>query len=351
MEDTKRLISYMIKAKNSNKKYEDLAILDGYLIDEEVERQGFFICKDESDEINLIPKENVIQFSLGYSLIEYANMNGYTLGHTRPDALNMRTYVSYIGERRPITIDDCISVNSGDDYVSFDRFSMRAGIEKVFIAKERISNIVVKVNEEASQYKPSLLFDKDLLPAAAGEGNTDKVMEIFDSLAKVDITQSEILELYKKGYYNTENLPEGIKFGLDAMASEETEFVGKDDNIVEFPSGEVEEENIKYPTQEDFDEIERFAKSLADNNEGLLKEIEEEYDEDLAMLQSMNKDEFFKNLDLAREYENNGADETPTVLLLEASFAEALGDRDTDEELDVNSDEFKEKFYEFVLSL
>ena len=226
----KRKILLFVKTRNSKRNHE----IEGYISADNptLEVKGFFNYLDENKNIHIIPAENIEYFALSYSLVEYAEMEGFTDGKASANLIN-NTYTLDTNQDKVMDIEDCFSVAKGTKYIAFDTFGIGA-VNRIFVPITSVKDITINDNEESTRYKASLLFDPTVLLAAAGDGNDYRVLDIFKNLKPTGITEEEVTQLYRAGFYDLDILPEGIAKGLDVYINHSEEIDTTDNEVSQF---------------------------------------------------------------------------------------------------------------------
>ena len=288
----KRKILLFVKTRNSKRHHE----IEGYISADSpmLEAKGFFNYFDEEENIHIIPAENIEYFALSYSLVEYAEMEGFTDSKASTNLIN-NTYTLDTNQDKVMDIEDCFSVAKGTKYIAFDTFGTEV-VNRIFVPISSVKDITIHDNEEPTRYKASLLFDPTVLLAAAGEGNDHRVLDIFKNLKPTGITEAEVVQLYQAGFYDLTILPEGIANGLDVYINHSEEIDDNDEgNIIRFhkdadgfftaPEGALEpvDDEYKVPngdntlkTHPGFKVLPTLAEGTEMTDEELVKAIEEQ---------------------------------------------------------------------------
>lgn len=273
----KRKILLFVKTRNSKRNHE----IEGYISSDSpmLEAKGFFNYFDEEENIHIIPAENIEYFALSYSLVEYAEMEGFTDSKASTNLIN-NTYTLDTNQDKVMDIEDCFSVAKGTKYIAFDTFGTEA-VNRIFVPISSVKDITIRDNEAPTRYKASLLFDPTVLLAAAGEGNDHRVLDIFKNLKPTGITEAEVVQLYQAGFYDLTILPEGIANGLDVYINHSEEIDDNDEgNIIRFHKGEdgffTAPEGALEPVKEDTEEVQIPSDNVYENIEGDIIEISDE---------------------------------------------------------------------------
>lgn len=273
----KRKILLFVKTRNSKRNHE----IEGYISADSpmLEAKGFFNYFDENENIHIIPAENIEYFALSYSLVEYAEMEGFTDSKASNNLIN-NTYTLDTNQDKVMDIEDCFSVAKGTKYIAFDTFGTEA-VNRIFVPISSVKDITIHDNEEPTRYKASLLFDPTVLLAAAGEGNDYRVLDIFKNLKPTGITEAEVVQLYQAGFYDLTILPEGIANGLDVYINHSEEIDDNDEgNIIRFHKGDdgffTAPEGALEPVKEDTEEVQIPSDNVYENIEGDIIEMSDE---------------------------------------------------------------------------
>lgn len=349
MELQDRNIKFVVRTENKNQN-------DGqYLIrgktKEDLEIKGFLVASVD-DVYTLIPKDNVISFTVGFTLEEYIN---HFIQDNDTGSMRKFSCIAEIGDRVYYFKDTFnLDYDKKEEYIIVESFGDEEDeINFTYLPKKYVVSIKLESEDSIEEYKPVLLFDKNLLKYIGNDTkvvseNKDKVIDLINELNKVGINQYELLSLYKMGYYNLEEVPEPIKYGLNAM-TEVNEVYHVEEDIAESDTSsevKVEEESsdiIKFP---------EFNAHEFDVDKDLYDEVEKECHSDIEELKAMSEEEFIKNLRLAHEYYDTiGSDEEmPTILMIESEYVSIL-ESSTNESIDMDSDDFKINLYNFILNL
>lgn len=349
MELQDRNIKFVVRTENKNQN-------DGqYLIrgktKEDLEIKGFLVASVD-DVYTLIPKDNVISFTVGFTLEEYIN---HFIQDNDTDSMRKFSCIAEIGDRLYYFKDAFnLDYDKKEEYIIVESFGDEEDeINFTYLSKKYVVSIKLESEDSIEEYKPVLLFDKDLLKFIGNDTkvvseNKDKVIDLINELNKVGINQYELLSLYKMGYYNLEEVPEPIKYGLTAMIEANEVYVEGDEGTVESnTSSEVEVEEAP-----DIIQFPEFNAHEFDVDKELYDEVEKECHSDIEELKAMSEEEFIKNLRLAHEYYYTiGSEgEMPTILMIESEYISIL-ESTTNESIDIDSDDFKINLYNFVLNL
>lgn len=279
----KRKILLFVKTRNSKRNHE----IEGYISADSpmLEAKGFFNYFDEEENIHIIPAENIEYFALSYSLVEYAEMEGFTNSKASTNLIN-NTYTLDTNQDKVMDIEDCFSVAKGTKYIAFDTFGTEA-VNRIFVPISSVKDITIHDNEEPTRYKASLLFDPTVLLAAAGDGNDHRVLDIFKNLKPTGITEAEVVQLYHAGFYDLSILPEGIANGLDVYINHSEEIDTSNNKIspfnLEARAFEPVDDEYKVPngdntlkTHPGFKVLPTLAEGTEMTDEELVKAIEEQ---------------------------------------------------------------------------
>lgn len=382
----KRKILLFVKTRNSKRNHE----IEGYISADSpmLEAKGFFNYFDEEENIHIIPAENIEYFALSYSLVEYAEMEGFTNSKASTNLIN-NTYTLDTNQDKVMDIEDCFSVAKGTKYIAFDTFGTEA-VNRIFVPISSVKDITIHDNEEPTRYKASLLFDPTVLLAAAGEGNDHRVLDIFKNLKPIGITEAEVVQLYQAGFYDLTILPEGITNGLDVYINHSEEIDDNDEgNIIRFHKGEdgfftasegalepVEEdtldgnEEIQTPSDNVYETIEGdivdlgaeadnmetcqpeepdFSENLAESHPEAYAEVQEEFKRDLNRLKAFSKYRLQQELANDHLIKANNSNYSSTLLDIEEAYYDILKSTGTDITKDSHS--FKENLVDYIRSM
>ena len=375
----KRKILLFVKTRNSKRNHE----IEGYISADSpmLEAKGFFNYFDEEENIHIIPAENIEYFALSYSLVEYAEMEGFTNSKASTNLIN-NTYTLDTNQDKVMDIEDCFSVAKGTKYIAFDTFGTEA-VNRIFVPISSVKDITIHDNEEPTRYKASLLFDPTVLLAAAGEGNDHRVLDIFKNLKPTGITEAEVVQLYQAGFYDLTILPEGIANGLDVYINHSEEIdtsnnkvsqfnlearafepvddelpINNDteevqtpsDNIYENIEGEVidlgtEADNMETCQPEEPD----FSENLAESHPEAYAEVQEEFKRDLNRLKAFSKYRLQQELANDHLIKANNSQYSSTLLDIEDAYYDILKSTGTDIAKDSHS--FKENLVDYIRSM
>ena len=382
----KRKILLFVKTRNSKRNHE----IEGYISADSpmLEAKGFFNYFDEEENIHIIPAENIEYFALSYSLVEYAEMEGFTDSKASTNLIN-NTYTLDTNQDKVMDIEDCFSVAKGTKYIAFDTFGTEA-VNRIFVPIASVKDITIHDNEEPTRYKASLLFDPTVLLAAAGKGNDHRVLDIFKNLKPTGITEAEVVQLYQAGFYDLTILPEGIANGLDVYINHSEEIDDNDEgNIIRFhkdadgfftaPEGALEpvEENtldgneeIQTPSDNVYETIEGdivdlgaeadnmetcqpeepdFSENLAESHPDAYAEVQEEFKRDLNRLKAFSKYRLQQELANDHLIKANNPNYSSTLLDIEEAYYDILKSTGTDITKDSHS--FKENLVDYIRSM
>lgn len=378
----KRKILLFVKTRNSKRNHE----IEGYISADSpmLEAKGFFNYFDEEENIHIIPAENIEYFAISYSLVEYAEMEGFADSKASTNLIN-NTYTLDTNQDKVMDIEDCFSVAKGTKYIAFDTFGTEA-VNRIFVPIASVKDITIHDNEEPTRYKASLLFDPTVLLAAAGEGNDHRVLDIFKNLKPTGITEAEVVQLYQAGFYDLTILPEGIANGLDVYINHSEEIDDNDEgNIIRFHKGEdgfftapegalepVEEdtEEVQTPSDNVYENIEGdivdlgteadnmetcqpeepdFSENLAESHPDAYAEVQEEFKRDLNRLKAFSKYRLQQELANDHLIKANNSQYSSTLLDIEEAYYDILKSTGTDITKDSHS--FKENLVDYIRSM
>ena len=382
----KRKILLFVKTRNSKRNHE----IEGYISADSpmLEAKGFFNYFDEEENIHIIPAENIEYFALSYSLVEYAEMEGFTDSKASTNLIN-NTYTLDTNQDKVMDIEDCFSVAKGTKYIAFDTFGTEV-VNRIFVPISSVKDITIHDNEAPTRYKASLLFDPTVLLAAAGEGNDHRVLDIFKNLKPTGITEAEVVQLYHAGFYDLTILPEGIANGLDVYINHSEEIDDNDEgNIIRFhkdadgfftaPEGALEpveedtldgNEEIQTPSDNVYENIEGevidlgaeadnmetcqpeepdFSENLAESHPDAYAEVQEEFKRDLNRLKAFSKYRLQQELANDHLIKANNPNYTSTLLDIEEAYYDILKSTGTDITKDSHS--FKENLVDYIRSM
>lgn len=378
----KRKILLFVKTRNSKRNHE----IEGYISADSpmLEAKGFFNYFDENENIHIIPAENIEYFAISYSLVEYAEMEGFADSKASNNLIN-NTYTLDTNQDKVMDIEDCFSVAKGTKYIAFDTFGTEA-VNRIFVPIASVKDITIHDNEEPTRYKASLLFDPTVLLAAAGEGNDHRVLDIFKNLKPTGITEAEVVQLYQAGFYDLTILPEGIANGLDVYINHSEEIDENDEgNIIRFHKGEdgffTAPEGALEPMKEDTEEVQTpsdnvyetiegdivdlgteannmetcqpeepdFSENLADSHPEAYAEVQEEFKRDLNRLKAFSKYRLQQELANDHLIKANNPNYSSTLLDIEEAYYDILKSTGTDITKDSHS--FKENLVDYIRSM
>lgn len=378
----KRKILLFVKTRNSKRNHE----IEGYISADSpmLEAKGFFNYFDEEENIHIIPAENIEYFALSYSLVEYAEMEGFADSKASTNLIN-NTYTLDTNQDKVMDIEDCFSVAKGTKYIAFDTFGTEV-VNRIFVPISSVKDITIRDNEAPTRYKASLLFDPTVLLAAAGEGNDHRVLDIFKNLKPTGITEAEVVQLYQAGFYDLTILPEGIANGLDVYINHSEEIDDNDEgNIIRFHKGEdgffTAPEGALEPVKEDTEEVQTpsdnvyetiegdivdlgteadnmetcqpeepdFSENLAETHPDAYAEVQEEFKRDLNRLKAFSKYRLQQELANDHLIKANNPNYTSTLLDIEEAYYDILKSTGTDITKDSHS--FKENLVDYIRSM
>lgn len=382
----KRKILLFVKTRNSKRNHE----IEGYISADSpmLEAKGFFNYFDENENIHIIPAENIEYFALSYSLVEYAEMEGFADSKASTNLIN-NTYTLDTNQDKVMDIEDCFSVAKGTKYIAFDTFGTEV-VNRIFVPIASVKDITIHDNEEPTRYKASLLFDPTVLLAAAGKDNDHRVLDIFKNLKPVGITEAEVVQLYQAGFYDLTILPEGIANGLDVYINHSEEIDDNDEgNIIRFhkdangfftaPEGALEPveedtldgtEEVQTPSDNVYENIEGdivdlgteadnmetcqpeepdFSENLADSHPEAYAEVQEEFKRDLNRLKAFSKYRLQQELANDHLIKANNPNYSSTLLDIEEAYYDILKSTGTDITKDSHS--FKENLVDYIRSM
>lgn len=382
----KRKILLFVKTRNSKRNHE----IEGYISADSpmLEAKGFFNYFDENENIHIIPAENIEYFAISYSLVEYAEMEGFADSKASNNLIN-NTYTLDTNQDKVMDIEDCFSVAKGTKYIAFDTFGTEA-VNRIFVPISSVKDITIHDNEEPTRYKASLLFDPTVLLAAAGKDNDHRVLDIFKNLKPTGITEAEVVQLYQAGFYDLTILPEGIANGLDVYINHSEEIDDNDEgNIIRFhkgaddsmftgavvnsgidPDGDVKDDRVAIPNDnvyeniegdvievdEDSDNMETcqpeepdFSENLAESHQEAYAEVQEEFKRDLNRLKAFSKYRLQQELANDHLIKANNSQYSSTLLDIEEAYYDILKSTGTDITKDSHS--FKENLVDYIRSM
>lgn len=382
----KRKILLFVKTRNSKRNHE----IEGYISADSpmLEAKGFFNYFDENENIHIIPAENIEYFALSYSLVKYAEMEGFADSKASTNLIN-NTYTLDTNQDKVMDIEDCFSVAKGTKYIAFDTFGTEV-VNRIFVPISSVKDITIRDNEAPTRYKASLLFDPTVLLAAAGEGNDHRVLDIFKNLKPTGITEAEVVQLYQAGFYDLTILPEGIANGLDVYINHSEEIDDNDEgNIIRFhkgddgfftaPEGALEpvekdtldgNEEIQTPSDNVYETIEGdivdlgteadnmetcqpeepdFSENLAESHPDAYAEVQEEFKRDLNRLKAFSKYRLQQELANDHLIKANNSQYSSTLLDIEDAYYDILKSTGTD--IAKDSVSFKNNLCEYIRSM
>ena len=382
----KRKILLFVKTRNSKRNHE----IEGYISADSpmLEAKGFFNYFDEEENIHIIPAENIEYFALSYSLVEYAEMEGFTNSKASTNLIN-NTYTLDTNQDKVMDIEDCFSVAKGTKYIAFDTFGTEV-VNRIFVPISSVKDITIRDNEAPTRYKASLLFDPTVLLAAAGEGNDHRILDIFKNLKPTGITEAEVVQLYQAGFYDLTILPEGIANGLDVYINHSEEIDENDEgNIIRFhkdtdgfftaPEGALEPvekdtldgtEEVQTPSDNVYETIEGdivdlgaeadnmetcqpeepdFSENLAETHPDAYAEVQEEFKRDLNRLKAFSKYRLQQELANDHLIKANNSQYSSTLLDIEEAYYDILKSTGTD--IAKDSVSFKNNLCEYIRSM
>lgn len=382
----KRKILLFVKTRNSKRNHE----IEGYISADSpmLEAKGFFNYFDEKENIHIIPAENIEYFAISYSLVEYAEMEGFADSKASNNLIN-NIYTLDTNQDKVMDIEDCFSVAKGTKYIAFDTFGTEV-VNRIFVPISSVKDITIRDNEAPTRYKASLLFDPTVLLAAAGEGNDHRVLDIFKNLKPTGITEAEVVQLYQAGFYDLTILPEGIANGLDVYINHSEEIDDNDEgNIIRFHKGEdgfftapegalepVEKdtlddtEEVQTPSDNVYETIEGdivdlgteadnmetcqpeepdFSENLAESHPEAYAEVQEEFKRDLNRLKAFSKYRLQQELANDHLIKANNPNYSSTLLDIEEAYYDILKSTSTDITKDSHS--FKENLVDYIRSM
>ena len=382
----KRKILLFVKTRNSKRNHE----IEGYISADSpmLEAKGFFNYFDEEENIHIIPAENIEYFAISYSLVEYAEMEGFADSKASTNLIN-NTYTLDTNQDKVMDIEDCFSVAKGTKYIAFDTFGTEV-VNRIFVPISSVKDITIRDNEAPTRYKASLLFDPTVLLAAAGKDNDHRVLDIFKNLKPTGITEAEVVQLYQAGFYDLTILPEGIAQGLDVYINHSEEIDENDEgNIIRFhkgaddsmftgavvnsgidPDGDVKDDRVAIPNDNVYETIEGdivdlgaesdnmetcqpeepdFSENLADSHPEAYAEVQEEFKRDLNRLKAFSKYRLQQELANDHLIKANNPNYSSTLLDIEEAYYDILKSTGTDITKDSHS--FKENLVDYIRSM
>lgn len=369
-----RKITFFVKTRNIKRPQ----VIEGYINNDDgtIETKGFFTYADKDEKIHIIPAENIEYFTIGYSLVEYANMNGYSDGSQSPDSLTLANYALDTSREKLIQITGAFAVAKGEKYIAFDTFGKEM-VNRIFVPISTVNDIEIEPVEDINEYKASLLFDKRIIKVAAGDDNTDRVMDIFKNLAKANITEGEIIQLYRANFYDLSLLPEDLARGLEVYVNGAEEIIEEDiiePEYINKPEEAIEEEAtrdnptiVEYPVANEeateelpivdgtveeqpvMSEEQQLGAVLANQHKDLYDLAQLEFDNDVKRYKNFGKYRLFTELANDKLIRENNPAFSSTLLDLEESYFEVV--KEFEPQLDISSDIFKEALYEYIQQL
>lgn len=406
----KRKILLFVKTRNSKRNHE----IEGYISADSpmLEAKGFFNYFDEEENIHIIPAENIEYFALSYSLVEYAEMEGFTNSKASTNLIN-NTYTLDTNQDKVMDIEDCFSVAKGTKYIAFDTFGTEV-VNRIFVPISSVKDITIRDNEAPTRYKASLLFDPTVLLAAAGDDNDHRVLDIFKNLKPTGITEAEVVQLYQAGFYDLTILPEGIANGLDVYINHSEEIDTSNNKVSQFnlearafepvddeykvPNGDntlkthpgfkvlptlaegtemtdeelvkAIEEQLEVPSNNVYETIEGdivdlgteadnmetcqpeepdFSENLAESHPEAYAEVQEEFKRDLNRLKAFSKYRLQQELANDHLIKANNSQYSSTLLDIEDAYYDILKSTGTDITKDSHS--FKENLVDYIRSM
>lgn len=373
----KRKILLFVKTRNAKRNHE----IEGYISADNpmLEAKGFFNYFDEEENIHIIPAENIEYFAISYSLVEYAEMEGFTDGKASANLINNTYTLDTNQDEKVMDIEDCFSVAKGNKYIAFDTFGI-GSVNRIFVPISAVKDITIRDNEEPTRYKASLLFDPTVLKAAAGDDNDHRVLDIFKNLKPTGITEEEVVQLYKAGFYNLDILPEGIAKGLDVYINHSEEIDTTDNKVLQFnPEGALEpvdDVNMEDPEEDQkvsdnvYENIEGdvidlgteadnmetcqpeepdFSENLAESHPDTYAEVQEEFKRDLNRLKAFSKYRLQQELANDHLIKANNPQYSSTLLDIEEAYYDILKSTGTD--IAKDSVSFKNNLCDYIRSM
>ena len=364
----KRSIILFVQTRDTK----DIHQIEGYIGSSTIETKGFFTYFDDKEKIHIIPTENVEYFAINYSLVEYTNMEGLSKEEEkeRVDRLINCKYTIDTNKDKVMDITDCFSVTKGSRFVIFDTFG-EACINRIFIPIRAIKDIAIndETTDNPARYKATLLFDPKVLRAAAGKDNDYRVLDIFKNLKPAGITEAEVVQLYKAGFYDLDILPEAIAKGLDTYINHADE-IHEEDDVPEAgkvqntePDDEEEmtdeelhkaiEEQLEVPDRSDKkkSEEELIGKSLSESHKDLYDEVTSEFKTELTRLKAFSKYRFQQELANDHLIKANNPNYESYLLNIEEVYYDILRETDPDIDISFEDPSFKDSLYDYVHAL
>ena len=409
---SKRRIILFVKTRNSNENHR----LDGFINVENptVEAKGFFTYFDDNEKVHITPVENVEYFAVTYSLVEYAKMERLTDKKNSVGLINS-SYTIDTNRDKVMDIMDCFTLAKGNKYIAFDTFGEEC-VNRIFIPIQTVKDIIINDNsEDPTRYKASLLFDPTVLRAAAGDDNDYRVLDIFKNLKPAGITEPEVIQLYKAGFYDLDILPEAIAKGLDVYINhseeipeeEDTPEAGKvqntepdeeyktpegdntlkthpgfkvpptvaegtemtnekfagavvtdprineDDEMTDEELAKAIEEQLEVPDRLNKKESEEdiIAKSLSESHKDLYDEVTSEFKTELTRLKAFSKYRFQQELANDHLIKANNPNYESYLLNIEEVYYDILRETDPDINISFEDPSFKDSLYDYVHAL
>ena len=409
---SKRRIILFVKTRNSNENHR----LDGYINVENptVEAKGFFTYFDTNEKVHITPVENVEYFAVTYSLVEYAKMERLTDKKNSVGLINS-SYTIDTNRDKVMDIMDCFTLAKGNKYIAFDTFGEEC-VNRIFIPIQTVKDIIINDNsEDPTRYKASLLFDPTVLRAAAGKDNDYRVLDIFKNLKPAGITEPEVIQLYKAGFYDLDILPEAIAKGLDVYINhseeipeeEDTPEAGKvqntepdeeyktpegdntlkthpgfkvpptvaegtemtnekfagavvtdprineDDEMTDEELAKAIEEQLEVPDRSAKKESEEelIGKSLSESHKDLYDEVTSEFKTELTRLKAFSKYRFQQELANDHLIKANNPNYESYLLNIEEVYYDILRETDPDIDISFEDPSFKDSLYDYVHAL
>lgn len=385
---SKRRIILFVKTRNSNENHR----LDGFINVENptVEAKGFFTYFDDTEKVHITPVENVEYFAVTYSLVEYAKMERLTDKKNSVGLINS-SYTIDTNRDKVMDIMDCFTLAKGNKYIAFDTFGEEC-VNRIFIPIQTVKDIIINDNsEDPTRYKASLLFDPTVLRAAAGKDNDYRVLDIFKNLKPAGITEPEVIQLYKAGFYDLDILPEAIAKGLDVYINHSEE-IPEEDNTPEAGKVQNTEPDEEYKTPEgdntlkthpgfkvpptvaegeemsddelreaiaeqtevpDKEESEEdiIGKSLSESHKDLYDEVTSEFKTELTRLKAFSKYRFQQELANDHLIKANNPNYESYLLNIEEVYYDILRETDPDIDISFEDPSFKDSLYDYVHAL
>lgn len=363
---SKRRIILFVKTRNSNENHR----LDGFINVENptVEAKGFFTYFDDNEKVHITPVENVEYFAVTYSLVEYAKMERLTDKKNSVGLINS-SYTIDTNRDKVMDIMDCFTLAKGNKYIAFDTFGEEC-VNRIFIPIQTVKDIIINDNsEDPTRYKASLLFDPTVLRAAAGKDNDYRVLDIFKNLKPAGITEPEVVQLYKAGFYDLDILPEAIAKGLDVYINhseeipeeDDTPEAGKvqntepdeDDEMTDEELAKAIEEQLEVPDRSAKKESEEelIGKSLSESHKDLYDEVTSEFKTELTRLKAFSKYRFQQELANDHLIKANNPNYESYLLNIEEVYYDILRETDPDIDISFEDPSFKDSLYDYVHAL